>query len=713
MNFLNPAILWGLAAVSVPILIHLFNLRKTKTIEFSTLMFLKEIQQTKYRRIKLKQLLILICRILFITFLVLSFSRPVTQGYLGFAGKKIRSSILIILDNSFSMMARDEDGIYFDKAKKNLIELTNILSTEDEIYYTSISDIQQNKTYLKFNSIEELKDSIKNSKISEKTISFNDILYYSNSVLQNVSNDFKEIILVSDCQKTFFEKNDTNNILNNIKNPPKLNIVDIGKRAGANISVDTVFVYSKILERNKEIKVKCRITNHNDFDINNKSIVLTISGNTNIKSESVIELPAKSTIDMELVFKSDKTGFINGKIELSGTNLSEDEIVFDNKRFFTINIPDKCSVLIVSDEINSARSIQNVINSYEEIKATTTENHSKFFDYKIITNNLTDELKNNKDYDCIVITEKQIINSDDGKAIIDYSQNGCGLLLFLSENISTENYNNNLFKGFGIPLISGTFGINQEKGALNFDKIDFENPVVEGIYKVPNKNIESPNIFKGYKLNQGKDLVSIISLNNNESFISEYNNGNIKALIYTSSLKNTSSDFPKINIFAPLMIKSILYLSNRKTFKEAITGKDYYYSFSNLKPNDKNDSLKFTDNNGQIIKTFIRDGNNSAINLRNNLNASGNYSITEDEKVLYSFSCNNNSIESFLAKYNKSELNELLPGKYKLQANILDESSKIKESIKSERQGYELWLLLLIFSLFFIIAEFIVARTIV
>ena len=45
MNFLNPSLLLGLFAVSIPILIHLLNLRKIKKVEFSTLMFLKEIQK--------------------------------------------------------------------------------------------------------------------------------------------------------------------------------------------------------------------------------------------------------------------------------------------------------------------------------------------------------------------------------------------------------------------------------------------------------------------------------------------------------------------------------------------------------------------------------------------------------------------------------------------------------------------------------------------
>ena len=60
MVFLNPLVLLGLAAAAIPLILHLLNLRKLRTIEFSTLTFLKELQQTKIRRLKLRQLLLLL-----------------------------------------------------------------------------------------------------------------------------------------------------------------------------------------------------------------------------------------------------------------------------------------------------------------------------------------------------------------------------------------------------------------------------------------------------------------------------------------------------------------------------------------------------------------------------------------------------------------------------------------------------------------------------
>src|SRR5574342_456428 len=99
MTFVNPAILWGLLAVSIPIIIHIVNIKNTRKIEFSTLMFLKEIQETKQKRIRLKQLLILLCRLAFIILIVMAFAGPFSKGFLGSVNDKSPASVLILLDD--------------------------------------------------------------------------------------------------------------------------------------------------------------------------------------------------------------------------------------------------------------------------------------------------------------------------------------------------------------------------------------------------------------------------------------------------------------------------------------------------------------------------------------------------------------------------------------------------------------------------------------
>src|SRR3989339_2134555 len=104
MNFLYPYFLFSLFAISIPIIIHLFNFRKYKTIYFSNTAFLKDIKQQTKAKSELKHLLVLLARILAVASLVFAFAQPyipVSENV-----KKANSEFVgIYIDNSFSMDA--------------------------------------------------------------------------------------------------------------------------------------------------------------------------------------------------------------------------------------------------------------------------------------------------------------------------------------------------------------------------------------------------------------------------------------------------------------------------------------------------------------------------------------------------------------------------------------------------------------------------------
>ncbi|MCU0358931.1 MAG: BatA domain-containing protein, partial [Cyclobacteriaceae bacterium] len=100
MSFVYPAFLWALAALSIPIIVHLFNFRKTQKIYFSSNRFLRMVQEATSAKRKLKHYLILASRLLFILFLVLAFAQPFIP-----AREQVSSvqNIILYLDNSLSM----------------------------------------------------------------------------------------------------------------------------------------------------------------------------------------------------------------------------------------------------------------------------------------------------------------------------------------------------------------------------------------------------------------------------------------------------------------------------------------------------------------------------------------------------------------------------------------------------------------------------------
>ena len=115
MQYQNPQLLYALLAIVIPILIHLFNFRKHKTVYFSSIRFLKQIKEDKRKRSNLKNLLILLSRMLAIFFLVMVFAKPFIP-----LNKKHNptKNIFIYIDNSFSMDAKNENGNLLEQAKE-------------------------------------------------------------------------------------------------------------------------------------------------------------------------------------------------------------------------------------------------------------------------------------------------------------------------------------------------------------------------------------------------------------------------------------------------------------------------------------------------------------------------------------------------------------------------------------------------------------------
>lgn len=100
MNFTNPLFLYGLFALSIPVIVHLFNFRKAKKVYFSNTQFLKHVKETSSAKRRLKHYLVLVSRLLFVFFLVMAFAQPfLPADEEGFNN----NSVTIYLDNSQSM----------------------------------------------------------------------------------------------------------------------------------------------------------------------------------------------------------------------------------------------------------------------------------------------------------------------------------------------------------------------------------------------------------------------------------------------------------------------------------------------------------------------------------------------------------------------------------------------------------------------------------
>jgi uncharacterized membrane protein len=248
MIFLNPAILLGLLAASIPVLIHLLNLRKLKKIEFSTLTFLKELQKNKIRKIKLKQWLLLALRVAIILLLVMAFARPTLEGIaIGGTTSAAKTTAVFILDDTFSMSAVDENGSYLNQAKETIKKLMDELQEGDEAALVRISDLS-NELPKPTGNLVELKNEVEQTDISYASGTIHAAIVKAARIMEESQNFNKEIYLLSDFQSSRHSDENSFSDLSDLLNEKiKLYGFNFSGKNLVNISIDSLKVNTQII----------------------------------------------------------------------------------------------------------------------------------------------------------------------------------------------------------------------------------------------------------------------------------------------------------------------------------------------------------------------------------------------------------------------------------------------------------------------------------
>ena len=128
MSFLFPNYLWGLFGLAIPIIIHLYSLRKTKTLEFSSIKHIQSLERKNIKRLKIIQWILILLRMGIISSLILMLSGPLLVNETFWIPSEKESTAVIIIDNSASMSVKNDKLSYLDQSINNI---PKILSSFD------------------------------------------------------------------------------------------------------------------------------------------------------------------------------------------------------------------------------------------------------------------------------------------------------------------------------------------------------------------------------------------------------------------------------------------------------------------------------------------------------------------------------------------------------------------------------------------------------
>ena len=704
MNFLNPAALIALFAVSIPILIHLLNLRKLKKIDFSTLMFLKEIQKSKMRRIKLKQLLLLALRIGIITLLVLTFAKPVYEGYSFNNDAGGKSTVLIFIDDSFSMDASDVSGQYFSQAKNSVKEILNNYKESDEIILIPSSFTGYKNSIGINGDKKEITDSLEQLKLSNKPFYFNDALIKAGQILDNSINPNKDVFVISDFQRINGGVSASEIKTENYEDVNFI-LINTGERTSVNLSLDSFKVNTKIPAKFGNIRVSVNLSNHSPDPVSGISLKLFL--NDKLTEETSADVSANSSNRKEFSFTAEKAGDLHGFIELSGNSLQNDEFDQDNRIYFDVFIPEKINVGMIGNS-NEFRFINTVLNSAQDLSGDNAENN----DNELFEINLSDRLDESIfSNDVLLISSGNNYSDRESELLSEFLSAGKGIFIFPNEYTDIQNFNSEISSKLYIPQI-GSFNTDENANKnLKFGKIDFENPIMSEIFRNNQLNItsdsflDSPGIKKFYELLLNDKSIPVIMLSDGKPFITETELPKGKMLLSAVSGETGFSDFPLNNIFPPLIIRSIFFLNSDFGFSN-----ENYIGASNIIP------VKGLNNIFSITTP-----ENNTIELNTELSGSSNdfyilpYTETAKDKGLYllkdssgnqfGVSLNIDSRESDPGRMDDEEIVKYFNNAGIADAEIISNTNEISVLINNKRTGTSLWKFFLIAALILLAAE--------
>jgi hypothetical protein len=686
MTFLNPFILFGLAAAAIPILLHLLNLRKLKTIDFSTLRFLKELQKTSIRKLKAQQIILLILRTLIVIFSVLAFSRPTIKSTLPSIGTHAKSSIIVVLDNSLSMDITDEDGNRFSKAKKLTSEILGALEEGDEMAFIPLSSLIKNRKRSFSRNFAWLKEEIDHCSVNPATASLNDGLRAAQGLLDASLHVNKEIYILTDLQQQEIHSLELDSIklFDDKTSVFLLPSLESKNSIDQNISIDTAIFISRVYAKDKPVELQTKLYNSSVTDA--KGIIVSVLFNGERVAQRTVDIGAGSYVHVSLQGIPHTTRLIKGEIQIEN-----DVLESDNHRYFSFIISSAPKVALIGNQLEtdfislSIAPHASLLKSYSANQSASV--HFEDFDLLILATTLSQ-------------TEMQRIDA--------YIQNGGSVLFFPSstESIAVQQQ---FFSGMGLgPIIFQEFSESNPGICISADR---QHPILQGVFKGFNSESglgDSPKIMKALCTQAGQSIISM----QGGSFLNEIRRGEGKVMYCAVPPSPAWSSFPFTGLMPTIIYRSAQYLSAKEVFtlektagQEAIIlipSKSSASSIFTIKdPNGFESDMQAADLPGGMSLQFGKP------------EMTGVYGVfSKDKNPITSLIVNQSSQEGHLLYKSPQESLSALKKRLNHPESllVLNKNESIANSVAKARIGTELWRFFILLALFCAITEMIVAK---
>jgi len=682
MNFLYPSFFFALAAIAIPVIIHLFNFRRYKTVYFSNVKYLRSVKQQTRSRSQLKHLLILLCRVLAITALVFAFTQP----YIPLAEKTDTgktNTVGIYIDNSFSMDAESKYGKLIEVAKNKAREITDaypvntkylFLTNDFELKHQHLVNKEQIADYLE--DVETSPDFKKLSSVWEKQA---DLLNTDNDSADNNIT----IFMISDFQKTSADPE-------NLKNDTSIKtiLMPLATQPTNNLYIDSCWFESPVRKYEQPEELYVSISNHSDESYHDIPVKLYL--NDSLKALAGFNIEGWSSETVVLSYNNTQKGIIHGKI-----NIEDYPVTYDNTFYFSYVISDRIGLLIISEDQQS--KYLNALFSEDPYINTT-------YEYR---DNIKSSLFSN--YHTIILNHIKDISSGLAHDLTNYVNNGGVLLLLPDPEGNISSYNALLS-----PLTI-SYSEKPDTSGTRIKAISTDDELYKNVFMKVAEDADLPVIHSHMVIKklQRSGAVDLLTTRNNHTILCKIPSGKGQIFVSAIPLSEEYSNFPNHPVFVPTLYNIVLNSQPSDQIYYTI-GKDKILEVSNKYLSDYN-IFHIKDRTGafDMIPKYSTNvgGTNIRLEIQEDIDEAGNYILLNNDIPVSGIAYNFNRNESDLSYYTAENISELITDMDMKNFSLINTNTRFLDKTLTEIQkGRQLWKLFIILTLLFILAEISLLR---
>lgn len=665
MSFVYPQFLFGLLAIGIPIIIHLFNFRRARKVYFSSNLFLRNIKKATSTKLKLKHYLILLSRILFIFFLVVTFAQP----FIPAREKNIQSNLTIIyLDNSYSMSNYFESDLTAMEAAISYIQhIIDLYPQNSQFLFLTNDFAPFSNTPKSKNEIEELITELNYTGISRNI----------DEVFQRIRNNALnmnagDIFWLSDFQKS------TTDDLTGLTNDTTYNIFLIPMQFDnpVNVYVDSLYLSNPFLIQSEKNELNVILRNDGNDFIEDLLIRLFINQIQSANASLSIDPFGTAMVTFDLSTDLEK-------YNLGMISFEDFPVTFDNDFYFSLPLSDRISIIELK-ETDSATVVEKVYGN---------QSLFNFRSYLIGNIDYNDLMK----ADLIILNEIRYLDPTIFNVMSNFlSQNGDLVFIPSPESDLTS---------FG--SLSGNLETIPDslQNYQSLDQVDLENPFFSDIFEDDILNFSMPSARSIVNIRGSSE--DIIQFRDGRNFLS-YSLMEHKLYVIGSPLKPDYTDLHVHALFVPVMYR-IAMLSKHEFNRLYFTLDESIIKLS-VDSVFNESLLKLRHPEKEIIPESRIAGNELILDIPRFELDPGHYNLEIQDALVGTVAFNPDKRESRLDQYSLEYLRQMTSENSFIKLFNTEGFDKFDKEIRDKYLGTPLWRITLALTLIFLLLEIFLIR---